>query len=126
MTAHRVLALACSVLAAGLLAAAPAAADSSTNLTLSVQGSSGPAQVATLTCEPAGGKHPKAADACKALVAVDGDVRRMTNDEMACTMEFAPVAATLKGTWRGQPVAYAQDFGNPCALRSRTGPIFAL
>jgi hypothetical protein len=43
---------------------------------------------------------------------------------MACTMEYRPVIAVADGTWRGEPVAWEQEFSNPCTLRTSTGPVF--
>ena len=96
-----------------------------TDLVLSFRSESGYAAAVTLSCHPAGGAHPKAAQACAALKKVGGDPSRLKPRKVLCTMEYAPIAAELAGVWKGRPVHWSKTFGNPCDLTRTTGVIFA-
>jgi len=86
-----------------------------------------PAQrTATLVCDPAGGTHQRAGEACAALAAVDGDFGALHVDGGACTMQYDPVTVTATGLWKGKPVRWRHTFGNSCVLHTETGPVFAL
>ncbi|GKQ37395.1 hypothetical protein ALMP_39330 [Streptomyces sp. A012304] len=79
-----------------------------------------------LLCDPPQG-HPRAADACAELAAVDGDIRAIPPKKDAiCSMVYAPVTAHATGRWNGRPVAYTQDFSNTCVMSAKTGAVFAL
>ncbi|MGW0522164.1 SSI family serine proteinase inhibitor [Crossiella sp. NPDC003009] len=128
MAAFRIPALAFSVLTAVLLVAGPAAADSQDSaLTVTFaegEKASPPGKVAALLCEPTGGTHPNKDAACARLAEVDGRVESMTEESMACTMDYRPVTVTLKGNWQKRPVNFTRTYGNGCVLRSQTGPVF--
>ncbi|MCO1578234.1 SSI family serine proteinase inhibitor [Crossiella sp. SN42] len=128
MAAFRVPALAFSVLTAVLLVTGPAAADSQdSELTVTFaegERAAPPSKVADLRCEPTGGTHPHRDAACTELAKVDGRVESMTEESMACTMDYRPVTVTLKGNWQKRPVDFTRTYGNGCALRSQTGPVF--
>lgn len=79
--------------------------------------------VTTLACEPAGGAHPKATDACADLVRSNGAFERPGGD-LICPMMFAPVTVTAVGHWRGKAVHFEATYGNECIMRSRTGAVF--
>ncbi|MEW2621751.1 SSI family serine proteinase inhibitor [Streptomyces sp. NPDC048106] len=112
------------LLAAGLAATAasvvPAAADASspTNLTLTKTGTSGAGPVnkqVTLQCEPTGGTHPTAQDACTQLIAVDGQFALIPRASgYGCGGDWAPITVTVTGTWRRQPVYFTKTYGNDC------------
>ena len=96
-----------------------------TSLTLTVASLDGDAETVQLACEPAGGSHPNATQACEDIVAAQGDFDSLTADEStACTMEYRPVVATAEGTWRGEPISWQREFGNGCTLRTATGTVF--
>ncbi|MER5864940.1 SSI family serine proteinase inhibitor [Kitasatospora sp. NPDC002040] len=80
----------------------------------------------TLDCTTRpGGSHPVPAKACAALAEADGDLDRLTGlPGTACSALYDPVTATAEGTWRGIPVKWARTFGNSCALRAATAPVF--
>jgi len=80
---------------------------------------------ATLTCDPAGGTHRRAREACATIAAVGGDFGALHVDGGACTMQYDPVTVTATGLWRGKPVRYRHTFGNACVLHLETGPVFA-
>lgn len=77
----------------------------------------------TLSCEPSGGPHPKASQACADLVRSDGAVERPPSD-LVCPMMFSPVTVTAVGLWRGRTVNFTATYGNECIMRARTGAVF--
>lgn len=79
-----------------------------------------------LRCDPPGGEHRRAVEACAELAAVDGRIGDIPPREVFCPMVYAPVTAHASGTWRGQPVTYTETFPNPCTLTAHTGPVFEL
>lgn len=102
-----------------------AATDGPTSLTLSVASADGAApRGVTLDCDPAGGAHPHAQDACDALDQADGGFERLAPTRQLCPMIYAPVTATATGVWRGVPVHWSQQFSNACILDQRTGAVF--
>jgi hypothetical protein len=81
-------------------------------------------QMATLTCEPAGGLHPRADEACLALSDVDGQFDGLTTGQALCTMEYDPIVVKASGTWRGETRTFEAEFPNACVMRAETGPVF--
>jgi hypothetical protein len=81
---------------------------------------------ASLTCQPAGGTHRQARDACAQLAKVGGQFDRLRLDGGACTMQWDPVTVTASGRWKGRKVAYRHTFGNACTLSTTTGAVFSL
>jgi hypothetical protein len=71
-------------------------------------------------CHPAGGSHPDAADACRAL----DERTRWGRDLFApeapgdtCTMLYGgPATARVTGSWAGRPVDAAYDRSDGCAI----------
>ncbi len=77
------------------------------------------ARGATLECDPAGGDHPRAAQACD-LIAEHGDIASVTaNTDGVCTMEYRPVTVRVTGA-----EDYEETFGNACQLANAKGVIF--
>jgi hypothetical protein len=118
-----------ALLAVALPFAATVVASASTgtsHLSLTVAAPDGSAKTVGLECEPAGGEHPAAKDACRELLLAQGDFAALaSHQELAnCTMEYMPVIAVAEGTWRGQPVSWQREFSNRCTLRSATGVVF--
>ena len=95
-------------------------------LAITVRPARGPAKVAWLTCDPAGGSHRRAAEACEALATAEGDPAAITAEDAMCTMEHAPVRATLAGVWQRQPIRYQKTYSNACVMRVATGALFRL
>ncbi|MEA5366568.1 SSI family serine proteinase inhibitor [Amycolatopsis sp., V23-08] len=77
-----------------------------------------------LTCEPAGGTHPKRERACAVLEGVNGDFARITARHQACTLIYAPVEVTAVGTWRGRPASYRTTYGNRCEADRDSDGVF--
>ncbi len=96
-----------------------------TQLVLSYMADAGYAAAVTLTCDPAGGAHPKGAKACAALKKVSGDPARFQPGKTVCTMEYAPIVVEITGTWRGRTVDWSRTFGNRCDLARTTGALFS-
>ncbi|KQV21883.1 MULTISPECIES: SSI family serine proteinase inhibitor [unclassified Kitasatospora] len=84
------------------------------------------AAVTTLTCDlQPSGSHPDPDPACAALTEADGDLDRLAGlPGTACAALYDPVTATAEGSWHGIPVKWARTFGNSCALRAATTPVF--
>ncbi|GAB2858801.1 SSI family serine proteinase inhibitor [Streptomyces deserti] len=78
-----------------------------------------------LVCDPPRG-HTRAADACAELDAAGGDIGGIPPKDGYCPMVYAPVTVHARGQWRGRPIAYRQQFPNPCVMAARTGTVFAL
>lgn len=120
---------ACLALAAPVVPATAHAAPLSvplpaSGLVLSVRPEMGVPSTTQLNCEPAGGLHKNAKEACDALAPVEGDFTKMEDAGALCTMELNPTKATLKGKWRGKKVVFEEVFSNPCVLRAHTGKVF--
>ncbi|WAZ24867.1 subtilase-type protease inhibitor [Streptomyces cinnabarinus] len=78
-----------------------------------------------LMCDPPQG-HGRAAEACRDLAAVHGDIDALGPEDTVCPMIYAPVTARASGQWNGRPVEYARTFGNSCEMAAWTGAVFAL
>lgn len=78
-----------------------------------------------LLCDPPQG-HGKAAEACAALEAANGDLAVLPPRNTYCPMHYAPVTARAQGQWNGRPVDYTETFSNGCVMAGRTGSVFAL
>jgi hypothetical protein len=109
-----------SVLPAAAAASAPVPSPATplTNLTFTEVGTSwaGPVnKQVTLQCEPTGGTHPTAEDACTKLIAVDGRFALLPRAQgYGCGAVWMPVTVTVTGTWRLQPVYFTKTYGNDC------------
>ncbi len=69
-------------------------------------------------------EHENAAEACRRLDAVDGDIARIERADVACPMIYQPVTAMAYGNWDGRRMAFAKTYPNPCVLRASTGAVF--
>jgi hypothetical protein len=76
-----------------------------------------------LTCDPAGGDHPRAAQACAQLAESEGTFDRDVQD-VICTREYAPVTVEAVGRWQGRLVRFRKAYGNDCDMAARTGSLF--
>jgi hypothetical protein len=127
--------LALAVAAAGLAPATPAAAGhgwsgSWLKVTIGAPTTPGPSDrtepiVGWLTCDPAGGTHPFAAEACAELAATGGDIAAIGSTG-GCGGVFQPVEITAWGRWQGQPVWYAETVDNDGCARISHGHVFRL
>lgn len=120
--------MAAGVIAGAVIALMPAVpAEPETSLRLAIthpdRDTSGSRTVA-LRCDPPGGRHPEAERACSELHESGGRFEHPPDGRM-CTTVYAPVIAQAKGRWRGKAVRFRAEYGNDCAMRSRTGTVFA-
>ncbi|NBH03504.1 SSI family serine proteinase inhibitor [Amycolatopsis sp. SID8362] len=124
-----------SVAAAGIAVGAPVAAQAEpvgtvgASLTLTKTYEHGTAISQTLTCDPEGGTHPNAVQACAELAKVEADFDRLSAKDGAdkCKEqngEFHPVRVEAQGIWRGNAVSYRHSFLNSCWLSANTGTVF--
>jgi hypothetical protein len=101
-------------------AAAPSATLSPaarTHLTVEVRPSpKEPPKTWTLTCDPAGGTHPKAAAACQALAKAEDPFKPVPKDAICTEIYGGPQVATVTGTWRGTPVNARFTRQNGCEI----------
>lgn len=95
-------------------------------LTLHVTAGNSPEHTVTLQCDPPGGTHPRAAQACADVSRAGGDLAQMPKsaNPRACFMIYAPVTATAQGSWHGQPVRFTKKYPNTCVMRDKTGSVF--
>ncbi|MFD9739552.1 SSI family serine proteinase inhibitor [Umezawaea sp. NPDC059074] len=77
-----------------------------------------------LHCEPSGGSHPRAREACEDLLLSDGDVQAVRDSDSLCTLEYRPVHVTAIGSWRGEERTFDHVYANACAMRVDTGSVF--
>jgi hypothetical protein len=110
--------------AAGI--AAPPGADVVPSSTIVLTTSTADAGVRSvdLRCEPSGGSHPNAREACDDLLRSDGDVQAVQDSDSLCTFEYQPVHVTAAGSWRGEHRSFDHVYPNACAMRVDTGSVF--
>ncbi len=76
--------------------------------------------VMQLSCEPTGGDHPRAADACTSLATAeqsDSDpFAKPAKDEMCTFIYGGPQTATVVGTWNGAGVDAKFSRANGCEI----------
>ena len=96
----------------------PASAPPATELTVVFwpQGRDGPAQEASLTCDPAGGTHPRPAEACDALEANAGALPPLPPDSVCTQIYGGPEEAEVRGTVGGETVEAAFSRQNGCEI----------
>lgn len=80
----------------------------------------------TLKCDPPGGTHSAAEDACAALDAVDGNFRRLRSTGGMCIMIYAPVTVQAGGNWRDDVVRFERTYGNLCVAGTSSNGVFWL
>jgi Subtilisin inhibitor-like len=103
----------------------PDGADPSARFTVSYRADAGFAAAVTLECDPAGGGHPRAAEACALLDTAGGDPDRIPQPPTACIMIYMPVRAEVTGTWHGSPITWQHRYGNACEMRRALGVLIA-
>jgi hypothetical protein len=98
----------------------------SSRLVLRTSAGNGPERTVTLQCDPPGGTHPKAAQACADVAKAGGQLAQMPagTNPRACFMIYAPVTVTARGDWQGQAVRFTEKFPNTCVMRDKTGSVF--
>jgi len=94
------------------------AAGPQTSLSITVVADQGAApKVLTLTCDPVGGNHPQAAQACAALDKASATVFDPVPKDQACTTIYGgPQTATVKGMYKGNAVDATFNRTNGCEI----------
>ncbi|ROQ81477.1 subtilase-type protease inhibitor [Streptomyces sp. NBC_01260] len=96
--------------------------DGRTHLTVVVSGSGDPAADGSyeLECDPAGGSHPAARQACDRLAQLPGesaDPFAPVSPDAMCTQQYGgPATARVTGSWRGRSIDAAFDRTNGCEI----------
>lgn len=97
----------------------PADGDTQLTVTFRADAESAPV-VMNLTCEPTGGDHPRAAEACDRLAAVETDggdpFAKPAPDEMCTFIYGGPQAARVVGSWNGAAVDASFSRANGCEI----------
>ena len=68
----------------------------------------------SLTCDPAGGDHPDAEQACAAIEGHRSALNPVPKDRMCAQVYGGPEKATVTGTWRGEQIFAALSRTNAC------------
>lgn len=99
------------------VSAPPPSPPAATSLVIEVVADQGAAPTRwTLTCEPAGGTHPDPETACRALADAAEPFAPVPADAL-CTQQYGgPQTATVRGTYRGQPVDLALSRVDGCRI----------
>lgn len=89
--------------AAGTRDRAAGSRPAAVSLVITVTGQPGAPRRWTLRCDPAGGTHPEAPQACRALLHAKNPFAPLPRG-MMCPATATGRTATVKGTWFGHPV----------------------
>lgn len=90
---------------------------STTDLTVVVDDGTGETTTWSLTCDPAGGNHPKAEAACAALTENAASALPPTPDDQMCTQLYGgSQTATVTGTWQGEAVEASFSRTDGCEI----------
>ncbi|KAI8331302.1 subtilisin inhibitor [Blakeslea trispora] len=79
--------------------------------------------VASLTCNPVGGTHPRPKEACEKLKSSRGKLNVMTTQGGACLSNYDPVTFIIKGKYNKRPVNYRKRFSNMCFAEAELGAV---
>lgn len=83
-------------------------------LTVVVDDGTGSTTTWRLTCDPIGGDHPDAAQACAAVADHLSALNPVPKDRMCAQVYGGPEKATVTGTWAGEQVFAALNRTNAC------------
>ena len=98
--------------------ATPSPGSTGADLTIVIDDGVGQQRTWTLTCDPAGGTHPDAVEACAVLVANGAAALPPKRKDVACTQVYGgPERATITGTWQGRPVRSSFSRTDGCEIR---------
>jgi hypothetical protein len=95
----------------------PPVPSGTTDLIIVIDDGTGKKTTWTLTCDSAGGTHPDAAAACRALQAHGARALPPVRKDVACTQVYGGAQrATISGTWQGQQVRSSFSRVNGCEI----------
>ena len=80
------------------------------------EGREGPSQEAELTCDPDGGTHPRAAEACKAIRANADALAQLPPDTICTQIYGGPEEAEVTGTLDGEEIHATFSRQNGCEI----------
>ena len=83
-------------------------------LTIVVDDGAGGTSTWSLTCDPTGGDHPDAEQACAAIEGHRSALNPVPKDRMCAQVYGGPEKATVTGTWRGEQIFAALSRTNAC------------
>lgn len=100
---------------------APASTTATTHLTVTYKAGQDATPIAWhLQCDPAGGDHPKAAEACAVLAKATLEGRDpfapTPKDQMCTFVSGGPQTATVKGSWNLTKVSASFSRANGCEI----------
>jgi len=88
-----------------------------TDLTIVSDDGNGKTETWTLTCDPAGGTHPKPEAACSSLTAKGTTAMPAVAKDKICTQIYGgPQTAKVTGTWQGKAVNASFTRKNGCEI----------
>lgn len=85
---------------------------------------SGGFHTTSLTCQPSGGHHPKADQACESLFEARGKFDSLRSQKAQCPLIYKPVTVSAHGSWQQTPIHFTKTFSNACVAKSQTEAIF--
>jgi hypothetical protein len=110
--------VAVAALAVGLAVAGPAAAQSSTDLRITVwpDGKGNGSKTWTLRCNPIGGTLPNRARACGSLSALNAPFAPVPKGAVCTEINGGPALAYVRGTFRGRGVSTWFNRSDGCQI----------
>lgn len=94
------------------------------SLAIHDNGRGGETRTTTLYCDPTGGTHPHASEACASLEAAGGDPAALRQAHTMCTLDYQPVTLTAHGNWKNRPVHFEKTYSNSCTAKAETEQVF--
>jgi hypothetical protein len=82
-----------------------------------------PSGTVTLTCDPTGGTHPRAKEACAEIDAASGKIAAIPPSG-GCLDYWDPVLIGVTGRWRGEEVLFSDFESNPGCAAVSHGQVF--
>jgi hypothetical protein len=107
-----------AVLAAGLAVSGPAAAQSSTDLRITVwpDGKGNGSKTWTLRCTPIGGTLPNRAKTCRVLATLKTPFAPVPKGTVCTEIHGGPAVAWVRGTFRGRRVSATFNRSDGCEI----------
>jgi hypothetical protein len=78
----------------------------------------------TLKCEPTGGSHTEAEEACGSIESVDGNLDELLDRQLICPEVYQPVTIEVGGNWNDMVVAFEHTYPNLCFAFSESDGVF--
>lgn len=78
----------------------------------------------TLKCEPTGGSHTEAEEACASVESVGGNLDELMDRELICPQVYRPVTVEVGGNWDDMVVSFEHTYANECFAFSQSDGVF--